>query len=265
MKNIMKSLWYQVSKNRLYQVLSLIILVAPTIYIMNDKDFDKMTGAMAVASLSNIVPMLFYYYVCVVAPKICWCDLKDHFLHYEVLWGHPRKLVFWSRVLVTFEAMFPVLLFSIVPAISIPCMRNGFGRNMTIKEFLILYGMLFCIVVRFVMEVILLTLLLGDATVGIVFSAILEEVLALPAFFISFMNELKDEIYTGGGYYSALYRLMNVLDFGNHRTGFAEGEDIVQFVITPDPFKWAMDSVGMLVIAAIIILVAYRIFRKKDI
>lgn len=261
MRNIRKSLWYQMSRDLAVMVPIVMYVVGTLLLIILSGDLDKMTGTMAAAYISEELPMILFYFINITVPQICWADLKDKTLDYEILGGHNRTKVFWTRVWVTMEVMLPVVMLPIFLDIAIPSVLHGFGHNMTAGELFSLYGMLFCIIVRMIVESILITFLVGNALAGKIGGIILGEVIMMPVAFMSLFQEGSKS----GGYYSTAYRMMNVLDLSNYRMGFADGEDIVQYIITPDPFQWFMDSAGMLIIAAVLLLITFLIFKKKDI
>ena len=260
MSNIKKALWYELRRDLSVWILTIACAVIPFFIVFADGEFGDITGTVAAAGLSGFLPMIVFYYICFTVPQICWGDLKDKTMNYEVLGGHVRKKVFAARVLVTYELSMAAVVLPSMVIIALTSVCNGVGGNLTVMEMVSLYGRFFCVTTRLIAECILFTLLVGSSMNGRMLCPMLEAALAVPVFITNFL--LEKEV---GGYYSTTYRLLAVMELGNYRMGFYNGEDIVQYIITPDPLGWAMDSVGMLVVTAIILLVTYLILKKKDI
>ncbi|MDO5155390.1 MAG: hypothetical protein Q4D51_05445 [Eubacteriales bacterium] len=259
MCNIRKALWYQMRKDLLLFVATIMALIIPSCIVFMDTGFEKMSGGMSAVAVSEFFPMIAYYYLFLVVPKIFGGDFKDKVLNYEVLGGHNRKDVFGVRAGMALVFPISVLIISFVIPIGITTALHGFGGNITLKELVILYGMFVCTMIRFAVECMLITMLVGSSLMGQIFTCIGEEMMMLPVVIVGgFEDEIK------GGYFSALFRMTSVLNFNNCRTGYYNGEDIVQFIIKPDAFAWFMDSAGALCIASLLLFITYRIFRKKN-
>lgn len=261
MNNIIKSQLFQNRKNVILIIASAVVIIVPLLlYLMND-NCSEMTGGIAAYSVSDLMPMLVSYYIFLSVPLLFSSDTADKTMNYEILSGHSRTKVFWSRIYVVYMITIPAIILSLILPVAAASAVNGFGANIKPGELAVMFASFICIAARMISEIIFLTFLVEKPLVSMVLSMPLEGMIMLPAYIIPALN--GDE-YTGRMYYSSLYRLSSVLDFSNSKTGFYKGEDIIQFVTEKDICMRITDTAGAMLMAVILLLLTFSLFKRKD-
>ncbi len=191
--------------------------------------------------------------------RICGWDFTDKTLNYEILAGHTRNEVFWSRAVLSFIWVFAfAVALTVLPYCGV-IIAGGWGVNMSFGGALVRFGLAFLMLLRLTCFFIFLTFVVKNCFVSLFLGYIL---MMLPMVAVMMINEFTKIEIT---YQLTSYAMISVLDFSNYKLGYVDSGDIVQFITDTDP-EFIIGTVVMsLVLSAVYLLLGYTIFRKTDV
>lgn len=217
MYNIMKSVNYTIRRDITVLVTFFALLTAPlfAMFIASDGKAETMTGSMYFASMGDIY-VLFLIAVLIIAAKACGADAGDRTLNYELMAGHKRASVYWSRIFVgCIWSVLIVMAFHILP-VGYLTLAKGFGGSVKVSDMLLRILLLTLTTFRLASFVMLLATVFRSVGMSIVIGYVLIEASA----FLSIFTEdgSMDWLIYATGLGNAMY-LLGMPDAGTGKTG----------------------------------------------
>ncbi len=177
MKNLIKAQLYQLKKDRLVQLVfaGMLIILMLAMYMnqllseTSSSGLDTVTGGGYFANNLSGVIMVGLMFVIIAVPRICGWDFTDKTTNYELMSGHIRREVYFSRVTVSLligGIGWIILFWAPLLAASI---LNGWGEKFPFSE-AVLRGILMLFpIIRLSCELACLTFIIKNPylTMGI--------------------------------------------------------------------------------------------------
>ena len=164
MKNIMKSIWYEILHSKfVIRIYLAFIVVMGLMAVLNLNIANNNTGA---SGMIADTPQLTYefpiFILALIVGMICGEDYKDKVANYEILSGHSRLSIFLARCLmgIIVGAFFSTLL-CIVPLVA-GTIVGGWGNALVLGDVIIRELMLFFPMLRLAAFFALLTFLIKN-------------------------------------------------------------------------------------------------------
>ena len=260
MQNIIKALNYQTKRDNVtyYSILAGILFLVMGASEVNG--FLNQTGSEYFINMFSYTLGVVVVFV-ILATRICGWDYTDKTMNYEILIGHSRRDVYWSRVWVAFIWCVPiVLIISIVPPLVLSLI-NGWGVNMDLGGLILRFTISIFPMIRIFCECVLITFLTKNCYLGLIVSFLYEEI----GFSILTGFEEIGKIEIGN--FRVLHAFANyqhLLTFADYNYKWIDGEDVMLFETAVDPL-YAWLSVGVSIAGSILCLVlGWLYFKKSD-
>lgn len=264
MYNLIKAQNYQLWRDN-YIIYVLIGIIGMTVLnlVMNIQSItsasETLNGGTFTAMGGTAYSVIYIFISLGFTARICGWDFIDKTLNYELLAGHTRREVFWSRALLSLVWVFAFSVALTFLPIGGVAVFTGWGDNMSLAGALMRFGLSFLILLRMTCGYILLSFALKNCYIVLFVGYI---AMMIPAFAVMMINEFTKIEIT---YQLSFPALLTVLDFSNYKLGYVDGEDIVQFITDVEP-EFIIGTVVMsLVLSAVYLLLGYTIFRKSDV
>ena len=141
MKNIMKSIWYEIYHSKLMiRIYIVFIFVMGLIGFLNSETERGTYSAGASGMLADIHEVTYEFPIFILAlivGIICGEDYKDKVANYEVLSGHSRKSIFFARTLmgIIIGSVFATLLCFVT--ILTAWLKTGWGDSLVFGDVMI--------------------------------------------------------------------------------------------------------------------------------
>ena len=260
MQNIIKALRYKTVRDNVtyYSFIGAVILLA--------LEYSEINGLLNLTASefflsSHIYPLAISVIMVILGTRICGWDYEDKTMNYELLIGHSRKEVYWSRVWVSFTWCMPAaLIILIVPPLFLGIM-NGWGIYMDMG------GMIFrCVlsvftIFRMFCECVLLTFLTKSCYIGLIVSFLFIEIgSTIPMFF-----ELFGGIKVGN--FIVLHSMANFRDLitlTKYSYQYVNGNDEILYDTAVDPTLAVLTITVSLAVGIGCLILGYLYFRKSD-
>ena len=187
MKNIMKSIWFEILHSKLLiRIYVAFVFIMGLIAVLNVNIDTKKTGASGMITDNAAIIYEFPIFIlALIVGVICGEDYKDKVANYEILSGHSRKSIFFARslmgiipgaVLATILCFIPLIVGTLV---------GGWGKELVLSDVIIREILMFFPMLRLAAFFALLTFLIKNQyimmAVGFVvstFQTILNEMLS---------------------------------------------------------------------------------------
>ncbi len=262
MQNIIKSQNYQLKRDNfiiyIFLFVAFFLYLMITITITDGTDISEFTGSVFFLSLSVFNPIIIPCMTLMLTSRICGWDYTDKTMNYEILIGHSRKEVYWSRILLSipwcvigyyaFVSLFAVV-FSLI---------NGWGNSTELKQVIFQYFILLFPLLRMICEFALLTFLLKNCYLAMIIGYLLYE--------LSFGIVMIIEEFTDVNITTLLSsaNISEILECCNGKMGYINGEDVMIYDISFES-SFVTETIIVSVVAGTICLIAgYFFFRKSD-
>lgn len=263
MHNIIKALNYQTRRdNFLYYAILAglgVISVSIVMYLETGK-FENLTGGYAAAMIGGDGNCSFAAVLSslLLATRICGWDYADKTMNYEILSGHSRRDVYWSRVISCLcWCMITTMLVCTLP-VAVLTLINGWGEQMPLKGCLLRYVLLIFPVFRTICEYMLITFLTKSCYAGMVAGFIFTELTSVLGMI------LTEEKILECTWHSSFTNITELFTF-NMEMGYIDGKDVEVFLTDLDPSLAAGTIIASLVTGIACILIGYLVFRKSDV
>lgn len=170
MKNLIKSQLYQLKKDRLVQItfVGMLLILLMMVYInqllavTEASGLDTVTGGGYFANNLSAVIMVGLMFVIISVPRICGWDFTDKTTNYELLSGHIRRDVFFSRVIVSLLSGVIGWLILFCAPLAVSCIINGWGEKLPLSAAILRSILMLFPTVRLVCELTCLTFILKN-------------------------------------------------------------------------------------------------------
>lgn len=260
MQNIIKSLQYRVPRDNVtyYAILAAVGVIF--MGLMTSPDPLSLTGStyyitLPVASISISI------LISVLATRICGWDYADKTINYEILIGHKRKDIYWSRIITSFVWCFTVsVLILVVPALIFSLM-NGWGNSMDMVDTAVRILVALAAVFRMYCEAALLTFLTKSCYLGLItafayFEAVYTAVMTLDMFGAA---KVEDTYLL-----SSMATLERMMTFDEYSFEYINGADVQVFNAALEPTTIALTVSVSIAVGIACLVLGYLYFRKSD-
>ena len=178
MRNLIKAQNYQLKRDKATRYILIGLLGSLVVIFLEysrNNLLSELTGGDTAFTMGEPNCILLGLLVTLLTCRIVGWDYTDKTINYELMAGHSRAAVFWSRVCVSLvwtivgSAIFlflPLLVFGGI---------NGWGSNTNMGEILLRYGLSFLPLFRLLGECVLLTMLLRNCYMAMVIGYVLYE------------------------------------------------------------------------------------------
>lgn len=263
MHNIIKALNRQTLRDKFLivaVVFSIFTAAFPFImYLGSQLDFSDYTGSLYVTLMSSSYPVMLPIAILILSTRITGWDYADKTMNYEILSGHSRSEVYWSRVLVSIcWCMGLSIIFIFLPIILLTII-NGWGYSMEVGDAVKSCLLILLPLLRTTCEFMLFTFLIGNCYVGLLIGWFYIEISSV----IGMVFE-QYHIIDKCTWQIATTNIATLLTF-NGKFGYVNGEDVEVYEAMLDPSLVSGTIIASLLISAGCVLLGYLIFRKRDI
>ncbi|MGN0578328.1 MAG: hypothetical protein ACI4J4_06890 [Ruminiclostridium sp.] len=260
MYNLIKALNYQTRRDNFlfYSVLAGCFSYILTIIVYSEHgDLSKLSGGEAVAAFGSSCAGLVFF-VLVLTARICGWDYGDKTMNYELLSGHSRAAVFWSRSIVSLVWCIPVGFLIMVLPTAVLTLINGWGDNMDFGGAAIRFLLTIFPLFRLTCEFILLTFIVKNCYLSMVLGFILTEITQIAVLFITDMSKIEIT------YQLAISNLTALFEF-NDKMGYVNGKDITVYQTGLEPEFILGTILFSLGVGIICLVIGSLLFKKRDI
>ncbi len=261
MWNLIKAQNYQLKRDNgiIYiYLIGLAFVIFPIVDFLKDSPIGDLTGSYYGVSMSEILFLALGLLTILLTSRILGWDFSDKTINYELLSGHSRSQVYWSRVitaLIWCMITAPVILF--VPMLGCSLL-NGWGVSADQSELLLRYALVLFPTFRLICECVLLTILLRNGAMAMVLNYVLY---VFPWTFI-IMAELMVEMHITTQLSSMnSYRLLHM---ENSKFGYIDGKDVVIYETALESGFLVETIVVSLVVGIICLFIGGRFMKKSD-
>lgn len=256
MLNIIKSQLYSTVRDiytyigGFYMLLMFVITILLTLENMGN---ETVTGSLMFSNYCESSIIFSLINVLIFTTRLSGWDFNDKTLNYEVLYGHKRSSVFWSRVFMAVTvSMVTSVILTFAPVVA-AYLINGWGCVVPAREALIRSAILVLTLLKFSAVLIFITVIVKNSWTAMILGFLTIMVEAIVSAFAS-------KIMT----WLSVYAVSEATKFENMKLGFIDGEDVLVF---HDRLSSSFITQNILICSVTILaslLIGYLIFRKRD-
>lgn len=260
MNNIIKSLNYQVRRDIVTYIAIFggILVAFLPIFEIDAEGIKELNGGMYANQYLALMLLVPYIMSCLIGACVIGKDMGDKTINYEVLSGHPRSQVFWGRVITAFAWDIGLcILVSAVP-IALVTLINGWGKNIVFAHFLARYVIIIVGAFRILSFVVLITTVMRHPVAG---GFISYGVLNFSTIPLLLLEELFDKkLY----HVLAMADIFYLSEFTNMVSMVENGEKIPRYDLSVPSSFFVVSIVVSIAVSAVYLILAYLIFKKRD-
>ena len=260
MWNLMKAQNYQARRDNfvIYVILLGAIMLVGMTLLESPVAMDELNGGLFLVTGGELWSMPLSIIVILLVPRLTGWDMVDKTINYEVMTGHSRSKVYFSRALVSLSWIMGIVVVLLAGGIGTFTLLNGWGNNVDAVGALQRVLLVLFPVFRLSCEMFLLTVLLKNCYLAMVIGwGLTGATMMLCLIYMEAIGEVKMVSL-------ALLNIMQLLIFDNYKLQFIGGEDIPVFETALESGFALETMVVSLVVGVICLLVGYIIFRKRD-
>ncbi len=264
MQNIITSLQYQTKRDN---VTYYAIFAAVLGYILVFSDFNgfekvlSLSGSEFFIEAQGLFNLPISIFLVILATRICGWDYTDKTMNYEILIGHSRRDVFFSRIWVSFIWCIPIsLAIFILPPLVLTLM-NGWGIYTDMGDMILRCVISVFAIFRMYCECVLLTFLTKSCYIGLIASYLLIEIGAVIT--VGF-KELGGIALGNLTALSSMANFTELMTLDKYSFQYINGKDEMLFNAAVDPSYAAVTVIVSLLAGLGCIVVSYLYFRKSD-
>ncbi|MBR4084533.1 MAG: ABC transporter permease [Lachnospiraceae bacterium] len=261
MWNLIKAQNYQIKRDNgiiyIYLIGALYFVAIWSEFLTGNK-IGEITGSTAGVLNGKVCFIVCGLLVALLTARIMGWDYNDKTLNYELLAGHSRAKVFWSRVLVSMLwCLVTVLVLFFVP-MTVFGILNGWGIHADLGGVLLHYTLAILPLLRFVCECVLLTVIMRNCYMVMTIGFVLYEFSWVIAEMQSLLTEVKLTTHF------ASTNVTRLLEFSKQYFGYIDGEDVIVYETALET-SLVLGTIGVsLLVGGTCLLIAYRYFKKCD-
>ena len=263
MYNLIKSQNYTI-RHSLVSIITLIIIITlPYIGmyfsgVLEGASVEGLTASDYLMTIGGNILEIFLFATMIFAAKAVGGDSGDKTINYELMSGHSRSRVYWSRIIVgVFWAVILVMAISLIPY-GVLTLLHGWGDSTAPKEVLLRLFLVIFPLLRFATIFMLLTSLVDSFGGGIaigygvvlietILDAVLEEIVP---FDITYIFSLAN-----------LYKLMS----SNNSWEFVENGKVITWFDFTTQNEMIYKTIGVSIMATVLyMIIGYVVFKKRD-
>lgn len=256
MWNLLKALNYQTKRDNV-TIYAVIIGLLMSAMMFIDVDIAETDGGQFAAVSGEVLPMALAYMMIILITRICGWDQTDKTINYEILSGHSRASVYFSRVTAVFLWTFPLAFIITAIPVGIVTAMNGWGQEMELNAMLARYALLLLPVIRLGCGFILVSFLCRSFAVSAVACFLITQGELL---FYLMLEELSGIEITCQ---IAVPNIARLMEF-NSRLGFIDGKDVYVYDASLSPELVSGTVIFSLAASVIYIFIGYLYFTKSD-
>lgn len=260
MQNIIKALNYQVKRD-IVTYIAIIVGALTAIIPIVDSDVGslaELNGGLYSKTYLGIMFIMSYILACVIVACITGKDMGDKTINYEVMSGHSRAEVYFSRVVVSLVwDIAIVIVLSLLPMIIFTAI-NGWGNNITFIQLVPHYLINIGAALRMNCFVLMITSIMRHPVAGgfIAYGTI--NVSLVP---IMILQDLLDIEFP---HFLAMSDVFYLSELSNMRVIVEGGEKIAKYDMHIENSYAIWSIVIAVVVSAVYLLLGYLAFKKRD-
>lgn len=256
MLNIIKALNYQTRRDNV-TIYAFLFGIFMSAIMFTDTDVFSFCGDEYTVYSGEMVPMITGMMMLILITRICAWDQVDKTINYEMLSGHSRKSVYFSRVIVSLVwGISSAVIITAVP-VTVMSLLNGWGDVMELKGALIRYALLLFPLIRLACGFVFISFITGNfmASALACFLIIDGEMMAYTI--------LKEMATVDLSFEMGMSNILKLLEF-NSRMGFIDGKDVMVYDASLPADMIVKTVVFSLAASALYLILGYFIFKKRD-
>ena len=260
MWNLIKAQNYQIKKSNLTYITFLIGIAMAFLPLteLTSGGLENTSGGLYALSFLAIIPLVFIIFSILLGSKIFAGDMADKTINYELLSGHSREEVFFSRCILAFGwGLLGSIIITVLPLILMGLIL-GWGKEVILEEFICRYLLILLCAVRYLSEIILIAVIVRNSIISSVLGYVLIGISTILAMLLEeFLGTKPGHIFVG-------YEIEELGAVSNSQLLIVDGEKIRQYMLTLDS-RFIAGSITTNVVAVIVfLLLSYVMFRKWD-
>lgn len=261
MQNIIKSLQYQTKRDNVtYYAFLALILCYVMVFSALDGAFNLTGSEYFVNTMATFcIPVIMF--LLIITTRICGWDYADKTMNYEILIGHNRKEVFFSRIWVSFLWCMPVAVLAFILPPLVLSLINGWGIYMDMGDMIFRCVLSIFTIFRMYCECVLLTFLTKSCYVGLLVSFLFIEVGSTIPIMLEEIGGIKVGNFITAFSMANFSKLMAPEKYGWQ---YINGKDEIVFDMSVDPTLAAATIIVSLVAGIGCIVISWLYFRKSD-
>lgn len=255
MYNIIKSQFFGLGCDMCTYIALAIAVIGTIVCVIDSFEMfsETYTGSLSFMATGQSASMLSIMIVCMFATRLCGWDFNDKTINYEVMYGHSRSEVCFTRIIsaVLFSSvigfiipMFPVLIFTIA---------NGWGYAISVGQAVLRSLIFILVLIRFASVCVLFTFMTKNSWAAFLTGFLLFDGETMLSMFFEFKP-----------YLTSATASMDMLILENQAYGYVNGEDIIIFKDVLSGEFIAGSVIVSVVVIALSLFSSYKLFSKCD-
>lgn len=258
MHNIIKALNYQTRRDNflIYAILAGLAAIAISFTFEGDI-FDRYTGSYFFGYYGGNFFGSVSFISILLSTRICGWDYADKTLNYEILSGHSRNEVYWSRIIVCLGWSMAVCVGVMLVPFIVCIAFNGWGVSMDFGGAVLRFLMILFPTFRLICETMFFTFITRSCFVS----------MALSFIYIETTSIVTSMIEVFGNYefsWEFPFTMFMELTYMNSKMGYIDGKDVEVFITAMEPSLVISTILSSLGFGIGFILLGYLIFKKSD-
>ena len=261
MQNLIKAQKYQIKRDNgiiyIYLIGALYFVMFWADYLSKNT-FSEITGGVAARMNGETCTIVAGLLVALLTCRIVGWDFNDKTLNYELLAGHSRAKVYWSRVIVSMKwCLITVLVLLFVPLLFFGIL-NGWGHDTDMGEVILRQFLSLFPLFRYACECVLLSVIMRNCYMSMIIGFIVYEF----TWVFAEMQALTTKVTLGVHFASTNITRLLILDKSGF--GYIDGQDVIVYDTSLES-GFIMGTIGIsLLIGAVCLFAGYRYFKKCD-
>ena len=261
MQNIIKSLHYQTIRDNVTYYAFLALILCYVVVLSDLKGAFSLTGSEYFVLSQGYFCLPVGVFLVILSTRICGWDYVDKTMNYEILIGHGRKEVFFSRIWVSFLWCMPVAVLAFVLPPLVLSLINGWGIYMDMGDMIFRCVLSVFTIFRMYCECVLLTFLTKSCYIGLIVSYLFIEIGSVIPMAIEELARIKIGNFVTAFSMSNFQKLVSP---ENYSFQYINGKDEILYDMSVDPSFAAATIIVSLVAGLGCIMISYLYFRKSD-
>ncbi len=260
MLNIMKSIRYQTARDNVTYYALLAAIGAIFLGLSDEGKPFELTGSLYYVKIP-ITTMALVFLFSILVTRICGWDYSDKTMNYEILIGHSRKNVYWSRVITAFTICMPIGILLLVLPATVLSLMNGWGPSLDMEDTAVRILIAIAPVFRMFCECVFLTFITKSCYLGLITSFLFLELGYSILMTMDMMKVVNAEyLYLINSYYT----VEKMLTFEDFSFEYINGADVAVYSASIEPTTIILVTVVSLAVSAACLILGYLYFRKSD-
>ncbi len=261
MWNLIKAQKYQIKRdNGIYYILLIgaLFLVAFWGDFLAGSKFSEITGGAAARKNGEMCTIVTGILVALLTCRIVGWDFNDKTLNYELMAGHSRAKVYWSRVIVSMKwCLITVLVLLFVPLLFFGIV-NGWGIDTDMGGVVLRHVLVLFPLFRFACECVLLSVIMRNCYMAMIIGFMM--------YYFTLVIETMQALMTKVrlGVHFAFTNVTRLLVLDKSSFGYIDNQDVIVYDTALETgFIWGTVGISLFIGVACL-LIGYRYFKKCD-